>query len=53
MIVLGPTHPEQDLWAVSAFLRQLPSMSSERYHELVTRYQTQRATLAAAPTHPH
>jgi hypothetical protein len=53
MIALGPTHQEQDLWAVAAFVRQLPEMSSERYHELVTQYQAQRATMAASPAHPH
>lgn len=53
MIALGPTHQEQDLWAVSAFVRQLPQMSGERYHELVTQYQTQRAQMAAAPAHGH
>jgi hypothetical protein len=34
-------------------LRQLPEMSSERYHKLVTQYQAQRATMAAATAHPH
>lgn len=53
MIALGPTHQEPDLWAVSAFVRQLPEMSGERYHELVTRYQTQRAQMVAAPPHGH
>ena len=53
MIALGPTHQEQDLWAVSAFVRQLSQMSGERYHELVTQYQTQRAQMAAAPAHGH
>lgn len=53
MLALGPTHQEQDLWAVSAFVRQLPEMSGERYHELVTRYQTQRAQTAAASAHGH
>jgi mono/diheme cytochrome c family protein len=52
MIALGPTHQESDLWAVSAFVRQLPQMSGERYHELVTQYQTQRSQ-AAAPAHGH
>jgi hypothetical protein len=28
-------------------------MSGERYHELVTQYQAQRATMAAAAVHPH
>jgi mono/diheme cytochrome c family protein len=53
MIALGPTHQEQDLWAVSAFVRQLPQMSGERYHELLRRYQAQRAQMAAAPAHDH
>jgi mono/diheme cytochrome c family protein len=53
MIALGPTHQEQDVWAVSAFVRQLPQMSRERYHELVTRYQAQRAAMAAAAAHQH
>ncbi len=53
MIALGPTHQEQDLWAVSAFVRQLPQMTGERYHELVTQYQAQRSGMAAAPTHQH
>lgn len=47
MIALGPTHQESDLWAVSAFVRQLPQMSGERYHELVSQYQMQRAAAAA------
>jgi mono/diheme cytochrome c family protein len=51
MIALGPTHREQDLWAVSAFVRQLPSMTGQRYHELVTRYQTERASIAAGAAH--
>jgi mono/diheme cytochrome c family protein len=49
MLALGPTHQEQDLWAVSAFVRQLPGMSGERYHELVT----QQAKVAPAPAHGH
>lgn len=38
MIALGPTHSEADLWAVSAFVRQLPEMSPERYRTLRARY---------------
>ena len=53
MIALGPTHQEQDLWAVSAFVRQLPSMTAERYHGLVTQYQAQRASMATATGHEH
>lgn len=36
MIALGPTHSEADLLAVTAFVRQLPRMSSERYRELAS-----------------
>ncbi len=53
MIALGPTHPEEDVWAVSAFVRQLPEMSGARYHELVTQYRAQRAATGAAPAHGH
>jgi mono/diheme cytochrome c family protein len=53
MIALGPTHQEQDVWAVAAFVRQLPEMPPERYHELVTQYQAQRAQTARASAHPH
>jgi mono/diheme cytochrome c family protein len=53
MIALGPTHQEHDLWAVSAFVRQLPKMSSDRYHELVTHYQAQQAGMPTTAAHQH
>jgi mono/diheme cytochrome c family protein len=53
MIALGPTHQPQDIWAVAAFVRQLPDMTPERYHELVTRYQAQRAQMAQTSAHSH
>lgn len=53
MIALGPTHQQQDIWAVAAFVRQLPEMTPERYHELVTQYQSRRAQTAQASTHGH
>ena len=53
MIALGPTHQKQDIWAVAAFVRQLPEMTPERYHELVTQYQSRRAQTAQANTHGH
>ena len=53
MIALGPTHQPQDIWAVAAFVRQLPDMTPERYHELVTRYQAQRAQIAQTSAHSH
>jgi hypothetical protein len=43
MIALGPTHGEADLWAVSAFVRQLPAMTPERYRRLVAKYRDQQA----------
>jgi mono/diheme cytochrome c family protein len=46
MIALGPTHQESDLWAVAAFVRQLPTMDPERYRSL-------RASHQAMATHKH
>lgn len=42
MLALGPTHQEKDLWAVTAFVRQLPEMSPERYAAMVRRYERRR-----------
>jgi hypothetical protein len=53
MIALGPTHQEHDLWAVSAFVRQLPTMSSDRYHELVSHYQAQQAAMSPTAANQH
>ncbi|HWO08635.1 MAG TPA: cytochrome c [Polyangiaceae bacterium] len=53
MIALGPTHQAQDIWAVTAFVRQLPAMDPGHYHELVTRYQAQRAQMAPTSAHSH
>ncbi|NUP11816.1 MAG: hypothetical protein HOW73_37690 [Polyangiaceae bacterium] len=50
MIALGPTHKEDDLWAVTAFVRQLPQMDRERYRELRARYQQM---VAAPHAHDH
>jgi mono/diheme cytochrome c family protein len=47
MIALGPTHQESDLWAVAAFVRQLPTMDPERYRSLRSSHHQ------AMPTHPH
>lgn len=46
MIALGPTHQESDLWAVAAFVRQLPAMDPERYRSL-------RSSHQAMVTHQH
>ena len=53
MIALGPTHLPSDIWAVAAFVRQLPDMTPGRYHELVTRYQAQREQMAQTSAHSH
>jgi mono/diheme cytochrome c family protein len=47
MIALGPTHSESDLWAVAAFVRQLPTMAPERYRLLRASHQQ------AMTTHQH
>ena len=39
MLALGPTHKEEDLWAVSAFVWQLPEMTPRQYQKLVRRYE--------------
>ena len=50
MIALGPTHEDEDLWAVAAFVRQLPTMEAERYRALRAGYQ---GKMAAPSAHPH
>jgi mono/diheme cytochrome c family protein len=50
MMALGPTHQDKDIWAVTAFVRQLPSMPAERYAELAAE---QRAKEQGAHDHAH
>jgi len=38
MPALGPTHSEDDLWAIAAFVRQLPDMSAQEYAEMAERH---------------
>ncbi len=52
MIALGPTHQERDIWAVSAFVRQLPEMRPQRYAQLVEEFQKDQLS-KQAPTHEH
>jgi mono/diheme cytochrome c family protein len=40
MMALGPTHTDDDIWGVTAFVRQLPDMTAEQYRALVA-YQQQ------------
>lgn len=34
MIGLGPTHTDEEIWSVSAFVRQLPTMSPAEYQAM-------------------
>lgn len=34
MMALGPTHTEEDIWGVTALVRQLPDMSAEEYEAI-------------------
>ncbi len=34
MMALGPTHPEDAIWGVTALVRQLPAMSAEAYEAM-------------------
>jgi mono/diheme cytochrome c family protein len=50
MMALGPTHQDKDIWAVTAFVRQLPTMTAARYAQLAEEY---RAKQEAAHAHHH
>jgi mono/diheme cytochrome c family protein len=47
MPALGPTHKESDLWAIAAFVRQLPTMGPDEYQAMSGRHAPM--TSAAAP----
>lgn len=34
MMALGPTHPDKDIWGVTALVRQLPEMTAEEYNAM-------------------
>ncbi len=38
MIGLGPTHQDEEIWSVSAFVRQLPVMSPKEYKAAADKY---------------
>lgn len=38
MPALGPTHEDADLWAIAAFVRQLPEMTPEDYQAMAARH---------------
>lgn len=37
MLALGPTHKDSDIWAVTAFVKQLPTMKMEDYQAMLAR----------------
>ena len=39
MPALGPTHKDEHLWAIAAFVRQLPSMTAAEYQAMAQRAQ--------------
>jgi hypothetical protein len=51
MPALGPSHTDQEVWAIAGFVRQLPTMSPERYRALEKQYQEQLRE--KTPSHSH
>lgn len=50
MPALGPTHGAEDLWAISAFVRQLPEMSPEEYRAMANRHAARQGLTMASTT---
>lgn len=42
MMALGPTHGDEDVWGVTAFVRQLPRMTAEYYASLAAAHAATR-----------
>lgn len=38
MMALGPTHPEEAIWGVTALVRQLPTITPEEYEAMAERF---------------
>ncbi len=55
MLALGPTHSEEDIWAVTAFVRRLPEMTSDDYEGLVDDLQNKKGGMreGAGSSHHH
>jgi len=51
MPALGPTHADQDLWAIAAFVRQLPTMTSEEYQAMSKRHEERKHAEHGAHAH--
>jgi mono/diheme cytochrome c family protein len=43
MPALGPTHQDADLWAIAAFVRQLPDMTAQEYEGMAARHAMTKA----------
>lgn len=52
MPALGPTHKDEHLWAISALVRLLPTMSAEEYQAMGKRYEAEKRAAASA-NHSH
>ena len=53
MPALGPTHQDGDLWAIAAFVRQLPTMTPEAYQAMARRYDEKKRAEHGAHEHHH
>jgi cytochrome c553 len=53
MPALGPTHKDADLWAIAAFVRQLPTMTPEEYQAMAARYEAKKAAEHGQHEHHH
>lgn len=53
MPALGPTHEDDDLWAIAAFVRQLPTMTPAEYQAMARRYDEKKRAEHGAHEHHH
>lgn len=53
MLALGPTHKDEDVWAVSAFVRQLPDMTPGQYQAMAREYEAAKRAPGTTGTHHH
>jgi molybdopterin-biosynthesis enzyme MoeA-like protein len=51
MPALGPTHADHDLWAIAAFVRQLPTMTPEEYQAMSKRHEERKQAEHGAHAH--
>lgn len=53
MPALGPTHKDEHLWAISALVRQLPTMTPEDYQAMGKRFEAAKQAAAATDHSQH